>query len=169
MDMSTLQHIEHKICSWEEARRRIRLRQEAEEKVVFTNGCFDILHFGHLSYLAHARDLGDMLVIGLNSAASVTRLKGAHRPIQDETTRFFQMAALQFTDIVIGFDQDTPLDLIEALHPDILVKGGDYAVESIVGAELVRGYGGKVVVLPFVPGYSTTSIEQKILQETPKP
>ena len=167
--MSTIQKIEHKICSWEEARQRIQSKQQAGGKVVFTNGCFDILHFGHLCYLAHARDLGDMLVIGLNRAASVARLKGPHRPIQDEATRFFQMAALQYTDIVVGFEEDTPLKLIEALKPDILVKGGDYSPETIIGADFVQAHGGQVITLPFVPGYSTTSIEQKILREAPKP
>lgn len=167
--MSTIQNIEHKICTWEEARRRIESKQHAGGKVVFTNGCFDILHFGHLCYLAQARDLGNMLVIGLNSAASVARLKGPHRPIQDEATRFFQMAALQYTDIVVGFEEDTPLKLIEALKPDILVKGGDYSPETIIGADFVQAHGGQVITLPFVPGYSTTSIEQKILREAPKP
>ncbi len=161
--MPTRSSIEEKICSWDEARQRIVLYQQQGIKVVFTNGCFDILHFGHLCYLAQARDLGGILVVGLNSAASVARLKGPHRPIQDEATRFLQMAALAFTDIVVGFDQDTPLELIATLRPDILVKGGDYAPDDIVGADLVKSYGGTVAVLPFVPGYSTTTIEQKIL------
>jgi D-beta-D-heptose 7-phosphate kinase/D-beta-D-heptose 1-phosphate adenosyltransferase len=161
--MSTRSNTESKICSWEEARQRVKGYQQQGLKVVFTNGCFDILHFGHLCYLAQARDLGGMLVVGLNSAASVARLKGPHRPIQDEATRFFQMAALAFTDVVVGFEQDTPLDLIATLRPDILVKGGDYAPDDIVGAGLVKSYGGTVAVLPFVPGYSTTGIEQKIL------
>lgn len=139
------------------------LQQQQGEKVVFTNGCFDILHFGHLCYLAQARDLGGILVVGLNSADSVARLKGPNRPIQDEATRFFQMASLAFTGIVVGFAQDTPLDLIATLRPDILVKGGDYTPDDIVGADLVKSYGGTVAVLPFVPGYSTTLIEQKIL------
>lgn len=168
MEMTTIQNIKHKICSLEDARQRTLLQQQAGGKVVFTNGCFDILHLGHLYYLAQARDLGDMLIVGLNSAASVARLKGPNRPIQDENTCFFQMAALQYTDIVVGFDQDTPFELIEALRPDILVKGGDYTPETIVGASLVEAFGGKVVVLPFVPGYSTTAIEQKILRESAK-
>ena len=134
----------------------------AGQTVVFTNGCFDLLHYGHLHYLAGARALGHRLVVGLNSADSVRRLKGAHRPINDEPTRQTTLAALQFVDLVVVFGADTPLALIEALRPDVLVKGGDYMVTTIVGAETVQAYGGQVRVLPFVDGYSSTNIEQRI-------
>lgn len=132
-------------------------------KLVFTNGCFDLLHFGHLHYLSQARDLGDKLIVGINSAASVQRLKGPGRPINDETTRFFLLAALQFVDAVVPFEEDTPLDLIRAVQPHILVKGGDWKPEQIVGSDLVLEAGGQVLSLPFVEGYSTTNIEQTIL------
>jgi D-beta-D-heptose 7-phosphate kinase/D-beta-D-heptose 1-phosphate adenosyltransferase len=134
------------------------------ERIVFTNGCFDLLHYGHLHYLAAARDLGDRLVIGLNSAASVRRLKGPHRPINDELTRTHLLAALEVVDAVVVFEEDTPLRLIEIVQPDFLVKGGDWRPEQIVGSEQVLARGGQVRSLPFVEGYSTTNIETKILE-----
>ncbi len=130
--------------------------------IVFTNGCFDILHFGHLHYLAAARDLGDRLVVGLNSAASVSRLKGAHRPLNDELTRQYTLVALSFIDAIVVFEEDTPIELIKRIKPNILVKGGDYTLDQIVGADLVLENGGQVKSLPFVEGYSTTNLEQKI-------
>lgn len=133
------------------------------DKIVFTNGCFDILHFGHLSYLAAARDLGDRLVVGLNSADSVRRLKGPTRPIHEEKTRTHQLAALVFVDAVIVFEEDTPLNLIEKLAPDLLVKGGDWRPDQIVGSDFVLKNGGEVRSLPFIDGFSTTGIEHKIL------
>ena len=132
-------------------------------RIVFTNGCFDLLHYGHLHYLSQARDLADRLVIGLNSAASVRRLKGPHRPINDELTRTHLLASLQMVDAVIVFEDDTPLELIKTVRPDFLVKGGDWQPEQIVGSDFVLDYGGQVLSLPFVAGYSTTNIEQKIL------
>ena len=134
--------------------------------MVFTNGCFDILHYGHLHYLIQARELGDRLIIGLNSDASVSRLKGEHRPIQDLRTRQMMLASLEFVDAVVLFEEDTPLNLIKNLLPDILVKGGDYSPETIVGAKEVRDSGGEVKVLSFIPGYSTSSIEQKIKSQS---
>lgn len=132
-------------------------------RIVFTNGCFDLLHYGHLHYLADARDLADKLVVGLNSAHSVRRLKGPHRPINDEPTRTYTLAALQMVDAVVVFEDDTPLELIKLVQPDILVKGGDWLPEQIVGSDIVLAKGGQVLSLPFVTGYSTTNIEQKIL------
>lgn len=134
-----------------------------EQKIVFTNGCFDLLHYGHLHYLSQARDLGDRLVIGLNSAASVSRLKGPHRPINDELTRTHLLAALVMVDAVVVFEEDTPLELIRMVQPDVLVKGGDWRPEQIVGSDVVLEKGGQVFSLPFIQGYSTTNIEQKIL------
>jgi len=133
-------------------------------RIVFTNGCFDLLHYGHLHYLAQARDLADRLVVGLNSADSVRRLKGPHRPINDELTRTHLLAALQMVDAVVIFEADTPLELIKIVQPEILVKGGDWKPEQIVGSDLVLACGGQVLSLPFVEGYSTTNIEQKILE-----
>jgi len=130
--------------------------------VVFTNGCFDILHYGHIHYLAQARDLGDRLVIGLNSDDSVRRLKGPGRPINDQATRQYLLAALAMVDAVVIFDQDTPLELIRLIVPDVLVKGGDWSPDAIVGSDIVLGNGGTVKSLPFVEGYSTSRIEKKI-------
>jgi D-glycero-beta-D-manno-heptose 1-phosphate adenylyltransferase len=160
--MSPLQQIEAKIVTWSQAQVQAANWRSAGERVVFTNGCFDLLHYGHLQYLAEARGLGQRLILGLNSAASVRRLKGPQRPINDEKTRAWQMASLVFVDLVVVFEEDTPLDLIRALEPDILVKGGDYRLEDIVGADLVLARGGQVLTLPFIPGYSTSSIEEKI-------
>lgn len=156
------EYLKSKILDWEGAKNQVVDWQLKGQKVVFTNGCFDLLHYGHIHYLAEARGLGDRLVIGLNSAASVRRLKGTHRPINDEPTRLFQLVAMEFVDAVVVFEEDTPLALIELLKPDVLVKGGDWKPEQIVGAKQVLENGGRVQSLAFVEGYSTTSIEQKI-------
>ena len=131
-------------------------------KVVFTNGCFDILHLGHVDYLEKARNLGDKLVLGLNTDDSVSRFKGPSRPIQDENSRAHILASLQFVDLVVFFNEDTPLSLISTLLPHILVKGSDYLAENIVGADVVKKNGGVVKTIEFVPGYSTTRIVDKI-------
>ncbi|QCR24057.1 D-glycero-beta-D-manno-heptose 1-phosphate adenylyltransferase [Pontibacter sp. SGAir0037] len=132
------------------------------EKIVFTNGCFDLLHLGHVDYLEKARQLGDKLVLGLNTDASISRIKGSDRPLQDEMSRARVMASLLFIDAVVLFDEDTPLELIKAVQPDILVKGDDYSVENIVGHEVVMARGGEVKTVPLVKGYSTTNIVRKI-------
>lgn len=159
-----MHRIEQKIQSWTAAADTVARWKAAGDRVVFTNGCFDLLHYGHLHYLADARDLGQRLVVGLNSAASVRRLKGPYRPINDELTRTHLLAALEVIDLVVVFEEDTPLDLIRLLLPDVLVKGGDWKPEQIVGSDLVLANGGQVRSLPFVDGYSTTSIEQRILE-----
>ena len=133
-------------------------------RVVFTNGCFDIVHLGHIDYLEKARALGDKLVLGLNTDASVSRIKGPLRPVVSETARARLMAALAFVDLVTLFYEPTPLELIETLRPDVLVKGDDYTVATIVGAEFVLGYGGRVETVALVPGYSTSSLIQKITE-----
>ncbi len=142
----------------------IAKEKERGRKVVFTNGCFDLLHAGHVKYLQKARSLGDLLVLGLNSDASVRRLKGENRPLIDEDERGHLLAALDCIDYVVLFDEDTPLRLIETLRPDILVKGGDYSREGVVGHEVVESYGGRVELVEFVDGKSTTGIIEKILQ-----
>lgn len=126
--------------------------------VVFTNGCFDILHPGHVELLARCRDLGGYVVLGLNSDVSVKRLKGPHRPVNDQLSRAVVLAGLSFVDAIIVFEEDTPLELITKVKPDILVKGGDYKVSEIVGADLVRQNGGEVKIIPLIEGYSTTAI-----------
>ena len=138
-----------------------RFARPRTERVVFTNGCFDILHRGHVEYLAAARALGDRLVVGLNTDASVRRLKGPARPVNPQEDRAVVLAALAAVDAVVLFGEDTPLDLISALLPDVLVKGGDYRPEEIVGAAEVVAAGGRVVVAPLVPGRSTTGILQR--------
>lgn len=160
-------YIKNKILSWEAISERSKQWKQEGKKVVFTNGCFDILHYGHLHYLAQARDLGDILIVGANSAASITRLKGANRPIQDELTRYHMLASLVFVDVVTVFAGDTPLELIKAIRPDVLVKGGDWKPEQIVGSDIVLADGGEVKSLPFVKGFSTTNIEEKILKRPP--
>ena len=132
------------------------------DKIVFTNGCFDILHKGHIEYLAKARSLGTKLIIGLNTDASVKRLKGDSRPVNDEKARALLLASLIFVDEVILFDTDTPRDLIEFIQPDVLVKGGDYKPEDIVGYNIVKNKGGEVVTIDFIEGYSTTSTIEKM-------
>lgn len=136
------------------------------QKIVFTNGCFDLLHPGHVTYLEEARSLGDRLVLGLNDDDSVRRLKGATRPILPLEDRARILAGLMAIDVVIPFHEDTPLELILLTEPDVLVKGGDYQKHEIAGAEEVESWGGKVQVLKFVPGKSTTSIVEKIKDNT---
>lgn len=133
----------------------------AGQRIVFTNGCFDLLHLGHVDYLEKARHLGDKLVLGLNTDASVSRLKPG-RPLQDEMSRARVLASLLFVDAVTLFDEPTPLALIEAVLPDILVKGDDYAIDGIVGHEVVLQNGGQVLTVPLVPGYSTTRIVERV-------
>lgn len=132
-------------------------------KVVFTNGCFDLLHLGHVDYLEQARHLGDALVVGLNTDESVSRLKPG-RPIQDETARARILASLAFVDAVVLFGEPTPLVLIDLVQPNVLVKGNDYAIDGIVGHELVLNRGGQVLTVPLVPGYSTSRIVERILR-----
>lgn len=162
--MPTFSNIESKIQTWEQLSGTLDRWRAAGDKIVFTNGCFDLLHYGHLHYLSQARDLGQRLVVGLNSADSVRRLKGPARPINDELTRTHLLAALAVVDAVVVFEDDTPLELIKIVRPDVLVKGGDWRPDQIVGSDVVLANGGEVRSLPFVEGYSTTNIEQKILK-----
>ncbi len=155
---------ENKIVSLEEAIKRTEDWQREGKKIVFTNGCFDIVHLGHIDYLEKARSLGDKLVLGLNTDASVKRLKGETRPVVNEYARSRMMAAFEFVDAVILFDEPTPLEVIQKIQPNILVKGDDYVVETIVGADFVIGKGGEVKTIPLVRGYSTTSLIEKIKQ-----
>ncbi|AZS30383.1 D-glycero-beta-D-manno-heptose 1-phosphate adenylyltransferase [Butyricimonas faecalis] len=161
--MDYLPFIEKKIAyTAKEAENTLSLWRFKDDKIVFTNGCFDILHKGHIEYLAKAASLGTKLVIGLNTDASVKRLKGDSRPVNDENARALLLASLVFVDKVILFDTDTPRDLIDFVQPDVLVKGGDYKPEEIVGYDIVKAKGGEIVTLDFVEGYSTTSLIEKM-------
>ena len=133
-----------------------------EGQVVFTNGCFDILHAGHVRYLEAAKGLGDILVVGLNTDSSVSNLKGASRPLNPWKDRATVLDALSSVDLVIGFNEYTPIDLIKKIRPAVITKGGDYDIENMIGREFVEGYGGKVIILPYDDGYSTTELVKKI-------
>jgi len=151
-----------KIVDVKSAQKQIQQWKQEGKRIVFTNGCFDIIHLGHVDYLEKARALGDKLILGLNTDDSVSRFKGPSRPVQDEISRAHVLASFQFIDLVVFFDQDTPLELISALIPDVLVKGSDYLAENIVGADVVKKHGGVVKTIEFVPGYSTSRIIDKI-------
>ena len=158
-----LEILKKKLCSLTELKIICDQLRKEKKMIVFTNGCFDLLHLGHIDYLSKAADLGDILIIGLNSDKSVQKIKGSGRPIQDQKSRQLQLAALTFVDAVVLFDEDTPYNLIKDIKPDILVKGGDYNADEVVGADIVKQNGGKVIILPFVEGYSTSAIEMKII------
>ncbi len=151
-----------KIKDLEHAKEQVQQWKTQGKKIAFTNGCFDLLHLGHVDYLEKARALGDKLILGLNSDSSVSRFKGQNRPIQDQNSRARVLAALQFVDLVVFFNEDTPLNLITEIQPDILVKGSDYLAENIVGADVVKRNGGVVKTIDFIPGYSTSKIVEKI-------
>lgn len=161
--MSYQEIIEGKIQLKEDWSRTVYKWHFFEKKIVFTNGCFDILHRGHIEYLSKAADLGDVLVVAVNSDASVKKLnKGSDRPINNENDRSFLLAALQFVDLVVVFNQDTPLELIKQIQPNVLVKGGDWAVDQIVGADIVKETGGEVHSIPLTENYSTTRLVESI-------
>ena len=141
----------------------VRQLQRSGKRVVFTNGCFDILHAGHVDLLRRARELGDVLVVAINSDASVRRMKGSNRPIIPEHERTELLAGLEMVDLVCTFDEDTPLEAILKIHPDVLVKGADWGINGIVGRAEVEGWGGKVVALPMVEGKSTTGIVERVV------
>lgn len=156
------EEIKNKIQTWTQITETVSRWKSEGLKIVFTNGCFDLLHYGHIHYLAEARDLGDKLIVGLNSAESVRRLKGVNRPINDELTRQHLLAALEVVDAVVVFEEDTPYELIKIIQPNFLVKGGDWQPYQIVGSDIVLANSGEVRSLPYLEGYSTTNIEQKI-------
>lgn len=156
--MKHLEKIYDKILDNKTLEQRLDSWHKEGKKIVFSNGCFDILHRGHVEYLSKAADLGDILVIGLNTDASVKRLKGPSRPVNDEKARAVVLAALEFVDAIVFFEEDTPYNLIKFVMPDILVKGKDYKAEDIVGYDIVTGNGGKVETIELVDGFSTTNI-----------
>ncbi|MAX68275.1 MAG: D-glycero-beta-D-manno-heptose 1-phosphate adenylyltransferase [Flavobacteriales bacterium] len=162
--MSNLKNIKSKIYSLSDLKIQSDKWKENGEKIVFTNGCFDLVHRGHIEVLANTADLGDKLIIGLNSDSSIKELKGENRPIMDEITRSILLASLQFVDAIVFFSEETPYKLIENLVPDILAKGGDYKVTEISGNEVVLENGGEVILIPFIDGFSSTNIVEKIKQ-----
>ena len=156
--MLTYDAITRKLISREEAESLLTPEFRKKKRIIFTNGCFDLLHRGHIYYLSSARELGDLLIVGLNSDRSVSRLKGEGRPFNDQTARAEVLGAPGMVDYIILFEEDTPLNLFNTLRPDVLVKGGDYIKEEIVGYDEVTSKGGDVVIIPLLEGYSTTSI-----------
>ena len=145
--------------TWDEA---AEWRSTLDGRLVFTNGVFDLLHPGHIDVLNAARNRGDHMIVGVNSDSSVKRLKGPARPIRSEAERAYVLAAIEAVDCVVLFTEDTPLDLILRIKPDVIAKGGDYTIDSIVGAREVQGWGGEAIVIPLTPGYSTTSTVEKL-------
>ncbi len=160
--LSKRELIDKKLHTVESIQHWLNIWKLQDKKVVFTNGCFDILHLGHVDYLAKAAAKGDILIVGVNTDASVSKLKGSNRPITNQVSRTTLLASLFFVNVVILFDEETPLQLITAIQPDVLIKGSDYTVDNIVGADVVLKKGGSVATIDFVEGYSTSAIEQKI-------
>ncbi len=163
--MSFHNQLKEKLVSQDQALKELKAWREKNKKIVFTNGCFDIIHPGHIDYLSQARDLGDILVLGLNTDQSVRRLnKGSNRPINDERTRAYVLAGLASVDLIVFFDEETPYNLIKLLQPNVLVKGKDYEVEKIIGFDILKENGGEVITIPFLEGYSTSSLIKKIIE-----
>ena len=160
--MSQVKHLQTKILSFSALEGQLEKWRNANQKIVFTNGCFDLLHFGHVDYLAKARGLGDRLVVGLNTDGSIKRIKGATRPINNEESRAALLAGMAYVDAVVLFDEETPINLISLVMPDILVKGGDYSIKEIVGHEIVLNNKGEVRTIDFVEGYSSSVLIEKI-------
>jgi D-glycero-beta-D-manno-heptose 1-phosphate adenylyltransferase len=154
--------IQGKILSGKNLDRWLALARFKNRKIVFTNGCFDVLHRGHVDYLAGASEMGDLLMVGLNTDESVSKLKGPSRPFLDEGTRSLILASLSFVSAVVLFSEETPIDLIRHVEPDVLVKGGDYKPEEVVGYDLVTARGGKVITLDFTAGHSSSAVIGKI-------
>ncbi|HOS83500.1 MAG TPA: D-glycero-beta-D-manno-heptose 1-phosphate adenylyltransferase [Bacteroidales bacterium] len=160
--MKFLETIQQKIVNREQALNIILQWRKQGETIVFTNGCFDIIHKGHVHYLAQARDLGTKLIVGLNTDESIKKLKGEHRPVKELESRGLTLASFVYVDLVIPFEEDTPYHLISSIIPHVLVKGSDYTEDAIVGADIVKQHGGKVTTIDFVTGFSSTNYFKKI-------
>ena len=160
--MSHLKDINAKIFTLNSLKNQVNIWKKDGQKVVFTNGCFDIIHRGHIEVLTRTADLGNKLIIGLNSDSSIQKLKGGNRPIIDEDSRAILLAALGFVDAIIFFSEETPINVISTLKPNVLAKGGDYKISEIVGREIVQKNGGDIVLVPFIDGFSSTNIIDKI-------
>jgi D-glycero-beta-D-manno-heptose 1-phosphate adenylyltransferase len=162
--MGKLDFILSNIFSWDNIRKQCAVWRLKDKKIVFTNGCFDLLHLGHIEYLAKAADLGGALIVGLNSDISVRKIKGHRRPINDENSRAMVLASLSFVNAVVLFNEETPYELIKVVQPDILIKGKDYKVKEIVGYDIVLAKGGEIITIDLTEGYSTTKIEERIIR-----
>lgn len=160
--MAILEQVQQKILTSQTLEKILSNWKNNNKKIVFTNGCFDLIHRGHIDYLTKAADLGDVLIIGVNTDKSVSRIKGPTRPIVDEYSRAIVLASFSFVTATIFFDENTPYELIKIIQPDILVKGADYKVEDIIGSDIVLAKGGIVETIEYLQGYSTSSIERKI-------
>ncbi|MBX6323974.1 MAG: D-glycero-beta-D-manno-heptose 1-phosphate adenylyltransferase, partial [Rhodospirillaceae bacterium] len=167
LQTAALARTESKVVTLETALEHIAGWRALGERIGFTNGCFDLVHPGHIALIERARAACDRLVVGLNTDESVARLKGAGRPVQSGTARALVLASLKAVDLVVPFEADTPIDLIRAIRPDVLVKGADYRVDQVVGASFVQSYGGRVLLVPTVPGYSTTAIIGRMTRAAP--
>jgi rfaE bifunctional protein nucleotidyltransferase chain/domain len=163
--MTNLKLLNNKIISSELILNKVKAWKKNNQKIVFTNGCFDIIHLGHIELLAKAGDLGDKLIIGINSDLSIKSLKGEERPVLDVKSRSMIIAALNFVDAVVVFEELTPLEIIKKIQPEIIVKGGDYNEDDVVGKNFISKYDGSVIILPLTKGFSTTSILNKIENE----
>ena len=160
--MKKFEALQAKLFSEETIIKQISIWRSENKKIVFTNGCFDIIHRGHIDYLSKAADEGDVLIIGLNTDRSVSKLKGPHRPISDELSRAYILASFFFVNAIVLFDEETPYNLINTIKPDTLIKGSDYKIEEIIGYDILKSYGGKVKTISFLDGFSTSLIENKI-------
>jgi D-beta-D-heptose 7-phosphate kinase/D-beta-D-heptose 1-phosphate adenosyltransferase len=163
--MAEKSSIDSKVKTQAQIKKISKALKKDDKKVAFTNGCFDILHYGHIKYLEEAKQMADVLVVGLNSDSSVRKIKGAARPINSEFTRARVLSALSFVDYVTVFRDETPIKVIELIKPDVLIKGGDWKISNIVGSGFVKAYGGKVVAIPYLKGYSTTGLIKKLHNE----
>ena len=157
-----LERVKNKIFNKNNLLEKLEMWRGAKKKIVFTNGCFDLIHLGHIEVLARSADLGDILIIGVNTDSSIKELKGNNRPIIEEDSRVQQLASLEFVDAVILFNEQTPLELIKVIKPNVITKGGDYNSEQVVGNEIAVKNEGEVIIIPLTQGYSTTSILDKI-------
>ena len=157
-----LERVKNKIFNKNNLLEKLEMWRGAKKKIVFTNGCFDLIHLGHIEVLARSADLGDILIIGVNTDSSIKELKGNNRPIIEENSRAQQLASLEFVDAVILFNEQTPLELIKLIKPNVITKGGDYSSEQVIGNEIAVENNGKVIIIPLTRGYSTTSILNKI-------
>jgi rfaE bifunctional protein nucleotidyltransferase chain/domain len=163
--MDKLNSIQSKIININNIEQYVNDCNIKDQKIVFTNGCFDILHRGHVEYLAQAADQGDILIIGVNTDSSVKKIKGETRPVQDEYARAILLASLSFVSAIVLFDEDTPYNLINRIQPDVLIKGSDYSINDIVGSDIVIAKGGKVITIDYIEGYSTSCIIEKLKKD----